>query len=141
MKSRIFAAIAALVLVLGFGWWLWSYLNRDEPVQAEAPPEAEASANLVTLSAAKLQAAGIEVAPAEYRSMQPVHTVPGRHGEGARPHGATEVGQGAAQGTVAGDDGRIDMRAGAGRAQPGAVRDEILPAGNQLSPRSRRWIA
>ena len=79
MKSRIVPGIAALALVLGFGWWLWSYLQRDPAEQAEnIPLEAKAAANVVTFSPAKLQAAGIEVAPVEDRTLQPMQTVPGR---------------------------------------------------------------
>jgi formate dehydrogenase beta subunit len=35
-------------------------------------------------------------------------------------------------GAVAGDDGRVDLRPGAGGAQPGALRAEVLPAGGRV---------
>ena len=41
---------------------------------------------------------------------------------------APQMGPGAAAGTVAGDDGRLDLRPGPGRAQPGAHRHEIFSA-------------
>lgn len=79
MRSRILAGFAALALALGAGWWLWSYLHGAAPARLEAAQaEVAAVANMVTMPAAKLQAAGIEVAPAGYRLIQAVHTVPGR---------------------------------------------------------------
>ena len=37
------------------------------------------------------------------------------------------LGQAAPARVVAGDDRRVDLRAGPGRAQPGAVRHEVFP--------------
>src|SRR5256885_11661331 len=42
------------------------------------------------------------------------------------------MGSAAVEGTFPGDDGRIHMRAGASRPQPGAFCDEILPPGSRM---------
>ena len=62
------------------------------------------------------------------RVLRPVHAVPRRHRQGAGAHGSAEVGPAAARGAVAGDDGRVDLRPGAGGAEPGALRHEVFPA-------------
>ena len=58
--------------------------------------------------------------------LRPMHAVPRRHGQGAPVDGAEAVGRAAAAGTVAGDDGRVDLRSGPGRAQSGADGLEIF---------------
>ena len=60
------------------------------------------------------------------RVVRPVHTVPGRHRQGAQADGDEAVGRPALAGAVAGDDGRVDLRPGPGGAQSGAHRLEIL---------------
>ena len=61
------------------------------------------------------------------RVVRPVHAVPRRHGEGAAPDERPHVGQAAAAGAVAGDDGRVDLRPGPGGAEPDAVVLKYFP--------------
>src|SRR5258706_9945108 len=55
-----------------------------------------------------------------------MHPVPRRHGQGSPVDGAEAVGRPTAAGAIAGDDGRVDLRTGPGRAKSGAHRLEIL---------------
>ncbi len=64
--------------------------------------------------------------------LRPVHALPRRHGQGPDADGADQLGPAAVEGTVAGDGRRIDLRPRTGGAEPGAVGDEILSAGNQV---------
>ena len=68
--------------------------------------------------------------------VRPVHALPRRHGQGAHADGAVQLGPAAAEGAVAGDGGRVDLRARAGGAEPGALGHEVLSAGNQVKGRS-----
>ena len=61
------------------------------------------------------------------RIVRAVHAVPRRDGEGARADGGAEMGRRAPHRTLRSDDGRIDLRAGAGRPEPGADGAEVLP--------------
>ena len=69
------------------------------------------------------------------RVVRPVHAVPRRHGQGAGLMRRPAVGQAAARGTVAGDGGRIDMRARPGGAQSGALRGQAFPARDRVRRR------
>src|ERR1700675_1533794 len=57
-----------------------------------------------------------------------MHALPGRHREGGGSDGEGAVGRGAAQGPVAGDGRRIDLRPGPGRAESDRVRVQIFSA-------------
>src|SRR5687768_8459245 len=61
-----------------------------------------------------------------------MHALPRWHRQGPRADGATPLGWAAAAGTVAGDDGRVDLRVGTGGAEPGAHRTEVLSAGSRV---------
>ena len=60
------------------------------------------------------------------RILRPVHAMPSRHGQGTSINATEAVGRPAAQGIVAGDDGRVDLRPRPGRPQSSAHRLEIL---------------
>ena len=66
-------------------------------------------------------------------SCGPMHALPRRHRQGAQAHGAAELGPGAAEGAVAGDDGRFDLWVGAGGAEPGPLCDRVLSGGNPVA--------
>ena len=53
------------------------------------------------------------------RILRPVHALPGRHRQGARADGREAMEPTVAQRTLTGDDGRLDLRPGAGGAEPG----------------------
>ena len=64
--------------------------------------------------------------------VRPVHALPRRHGEGAHADGAIQLGPAAAEGAVAGDGRRVDLRARTGGAEPGAFRHQVFSAGNHV---------
>ena len=61
------------------------------------------------------------------RVVRPVHAVPRRDGEGARADGCAAVGRRVAHRALRRDDGRIDLRARPGGAEPGADGTQVLP--------------
>src|SRR4030095_3834587 len=66
------------------------------------------------------------------RVLRQVHALPGRHRQGGRADAGKALEPAAAQGTLTGDDGRVDLRPRPGGPAPGPVRDEIF------SPRDHR---
>src|SRR5262245_716274 len=65
--------------------------------------------------------------------MRPVHTLPRRHRQGAPLDETADLGRAVARRVVAGDGGRVDLRARAGSAEPGAVGDAILSTRDQVT--------
>ena len=61
------------------------------------------------------------------RVVRAVHAVPRRHREGRRADGRAALGPGAARRSVAGDGGRVDLRAGSGGAESDRLRDQVFP--------------
>ena len=59
--------------------------------------------------------------------VRPVHALPCRQREGRQADGAGAVGSGAAHRALDADARRFDLRPGSGRAEPAALRFEILP--------------
>src|ERR1700733_8578535 len=67
-----------------------------------------------------------------------MHTVPGRYGKGSPADGAEGLEQGSAVRTFDRNARRLDLRAGAGRAQPVVERHQIFSGRGRLGHRSRR---
>jgi hypothetical protein len=58
--------------------------------------------------------------------LRPVHALPRRHRQGAHADGRRPLGRAAAGRPVAGDARRVDLRPGAGGAQPGGLCRALL---------------
>src|ERR1700679_3477126 len=63
-----------------------------------------------------------------------MHAVPRRHRQSAPSDAAEALGRPTFARAVAGDDGRLHLRSGTGRAESGANRFEILSQGNRVMP-------
>ncbi len=78
MRNRIIAGIILIGVILGGGWLTWHLWHRGSAAAESDTAADEAARDVVTLPAAKIEAAGIEVSPVARRRIEPTVVVPGR---------------------------------------------------------------
>lgn len=87
-RWSVYALVAAATVgIVGAGLWYWISAGKQETAVLQAEPTATAAGTaeaaaampqVVTLTDAKLQAAGVQLAEVTSHRLQPFHTVPGR---------------------------------------------------------------
>ncbi|WP_417748325.1 efflux RND transporter periplasmic adaptor subunit [Rosistilla oblonga] len=80
--------IVFVIALMGLGWFAVHQFNAggSESDQQEAATDDVAAADTLTLPEGKLKAAGFETVPAQSRSLQNYHTIPGRIGYDETKH-------------------------------------------------------